>query len=260
MLIVATNRKQIREGIAVLVILSVLVLLEFVGGGKVLRNAGLWIFAPAQAMSARLVYTFKQPYIFSQHVHKSARRVQDLELKYAQTSAELGELDALRAENQALRELLENSDRTLEESVLVTAPILSFSQPTIAAGSTDGVKEGALILSANTLLGIVTEVGDSQSKVALLSQKNTQPILATTELGVQGLVKGDGRRVLLTEIPIDEDIQINERVVTVGQKGVKRGEFIGRVVAVESEHSSSAKVAVLEPFVSFYESVIVEVL
>jgi len=248
-----------RMGVILLVVLMSILLLEFVGFGKVVQNAGSWVFRPIQTLSTKSVLLLSQPYITTLHVHKASRRIQDLELKYAQSSAALGELDALRLENQALIELLENSDRTLNDTVIIASPILSYAQPAISAGSDDGVREGSLVLSANTLLGMVKDTTEKQSTVALLSQQNTQPILATTESGVQGLVVGDGRRVLLTEIPINEEIELNERVVSVGQKGVKRGVFIGRVVSIQSENSSSAKVAILEPFVSFYELVIVEV-
>lgn len=233
--------------------------IEYLGLLDVVRLAGRQVVTPAMKVNVRLVSWFGRPLRHLRRLNKAAHKVEDLEHRYAEASVLLSELEGLRAENQALRGLLENTDRKLDR-VIVTAPILSFARPMLAVGAEDGVRPGAMVLSANTMLGLVIEVEPRQSRVRLLSQANSDPILARTESGAQGLVVGDGRQVLLTELPIDQEIQLNERVVTLGQEGVAKDVFIGRIIAFKSSPLSSAtKIAILEQYVSFYEALVVEV-
>jgi cell shape-determining protein MreC len=102
-------------------------------------------------------------------------------------------------------------------------------------------------------------VAVNQSEIGLLSQESGPTILAKTESGVQGLIRGDGKRVLLTEIPVDVTLNVGERIVTQGQEGVAPNMFIGRISAVRNDPASAVQTALIEQLVSFYEASIVEV-
>lgn len=216
------------------------------------------LMKPFADKNTKLVLFLAKPFYDFRHMRKASQKVQDLEYRYAEASAQLSEIDTLRSENKALRELLENSDRKLGR-IIIAAPVLSFAQPVISVGSEQKVKEGMIVLVANTMIGIVDKVDEQQSQITLLLQRSLQPILAETESNIQGLIKGDGRKVLLTELPIDADIEVNERIVTSGQKGIDKDIFIGRVKRIEFKPSDSSKTAVIEQYVSFYETAIVEV-
>lgn len=258
-MLVYGRRKSILKESALVVVLMVGVLLfEFLGVLDPVRHVGEKFALPFLELNTKIVVFLSQPYRDFQVSHKAVRRVQDLEFKYAAASAELGELESLRAENKELRNILENSDRKLEKTILAT-PVVSLAQPAISVGKNAGVSVGNVVLSSQTLLGTVRSVSENQSEVGLLSQKDSQPILAKTESGVQGLVRGDGRQVLFTEVPQNEVLHENERIVTLGQKGIPRDIFIGRIRSIEVEPQSSAQKAVLEQFVTFYEVLTVEV-
>lgn len=257
-MIFAQNRRVFREVFLAIFLVIGVGLFEFLGLLEPMKSLGQKLTIPFLETNSKIVTVLAQPYRNLKISRKAVRRVQDLEIKYAEVSAQLGELEALRAENKELRNLLENSDRKLQKTVL-SAPIISLAQPSISVGMADGVNQGNIVIGSQTLLGTVSRVYENQSEVGLLSHLNSQPILAKTESGVQGLIIGDGKRVLLSEIPIDEEIKINDRVVTLGQKGVPRDIFIGRVRSIEREPHSSVQVAVIEQFVSFYEILVVEI-
>ncbi len=235
-----------------------IVMAEFVGVLQPFRGSLEKILRPFQRLGISLVQTARSPFSYVQSLQTAQRRVQDLEYRYAEASALLSQLDQVQAENQALREMLNASDVTLQKRV-ITVPIVSYGRPLIAGGSHEGVQSGQMVLVAQTLVGVVTTVFDDQAEIGLLSQETTQPVLAHTESGVQGLIVGDGKRVLLTELPIDAPVTIGERVVTDGQAGISRDILVGRVATVANSPSAATKVAVVEQLVSFYETSLLEV-
>ncbi len=94
----------------------------------------------------------------------------------------------------------------------------------------------------------------------LLSKLNDTYILAETETGVKGIVKGNGREILLTEVKNDQSLEVGQLVFTSSQLGIEKGLLIGRIARVMDENQALAiKTAVVEQLVNFYEASLVEV-
>ncbi len=185
-------------------------------------------------------------------------RIVQLSTEVSRLNARVLELELIEKENAQLRLLLENTDRKQIES-RIASPLVSLAYPAVAAGAEQGLHVGDTVLVSGTLVGIITEVLQSQSKVALLSQTSVPPTLATTESGVEGLVVGNGRLVQLTQIPRDATLRVGERVVTTGQEGIAKNLFIGRIARIEESDSAPTKTAVIEQVVRFYDALVVEV-
>jgi len=182
----------------------------------------------------------------------------DLQARYATTAAEMVRLQNVEAENQELRLLLENSDRRLGTTI-ITSPITSFAQTRLPVGSEQGVRVGALVLYRNNLLARVSQVEPKQSQITLLQHLTEGGILAVTEGGVKGLVKGDGWQVLLTEVTSGQTLRPQELVLTAGQEGVEKGLVIGQIQTVQLANPALATItAVVEPLVNFYQLELVE--
>jgi rod shape-determining protein MreC len=192
----------------------------------------------------------------------TARRVQDLELKLAHAQAQLSQLDQLQAENSELRQLLNSSDRNFNQ-VTITRPIVSLAQPAIFFDQSFGgqplVRVGAPVLVKETLVGLVSKIDASLAYISLLWQEETPLILVETQTGVQGILRGNGKYVLLTEVPTDQELIIGERVTTTGQEGIEQGLYVGEIQSIQSGHSSAVKTAIIQQYVSFYETALVEV-
>lgn len=190
---------------------------------------------------------------------KLTSRLEDLQYRYSEAAASLIKIKSLEQENQELRKLLENSDRSYRQ-VIITVPVISFAQSFVAAGSQSGIKPGSVVLYKDTLLGLIDQVEDRQSSVLLLSKLSDFYILAETEAGAKGIIKGNGREVLLTEIKNDEQIEVGQLVFTSSQLGIEKGLLIGRVARVLTNNQALAvKTAVIEQLVNFYEANLVEV-
>lgn len=212
-----------------------------------------------QAANYQLVQVGLQPLRRFLSLWNLTEKLADLQDRYSSMAATVTRLENIERENQELRQLLENSDRKIGSSI-VTTPIISFSQTVLPVGEQDGVLPGALVLYRNNLLARVSTVERRQSKITLLQQMTEGGILAETESGVKGLIKGNGFQILLTEINSDQQLRINELVTTVGQEGVEKGLLIGEIRALEEENPAKAsKTAVVEPLLNFYQLNIVEV-
>lgn len=223
-----------------------------------IKDMAHYLIRPMLQFNIRLGQNLIQPAQRLKKMYKAAYRIQDLEREVAQSQAKLSQMQLLKEENQTLKQILENADRDLE-AVAVAAPLLSWSKPAVAAGQESGIEVNDSVLVENTMVGRIGQVKMSHSYVDLLKEEATQAVLAETESGVQGLVRGDGRRVLLTEIPNQAEVRVGERVTTLGQEGLEPGIYIGKIASIQSGHSDAVKVAVVEQFVSFYEAVIVEI-
>jgi cell shape-determining protein MreC len=193
-----------------------------------------------------------------QQMWGASQKLYALEAQYSQAVTQLQELEQTRIENRALRKLLENSDRTLQKTV-VTAPVVSFAQPTILVGSEQGVRDGSVVVGEGTVLGILSEVYPKSSKVELLTQLQHKPILAQTQSGAQGLIRGQKGSIWLTEVASDVTISVGERVTTVGQVGIPQGLLIGVVGSVSALPQEATQHIQVRQLVSFYTTAIVEV-
>lgn len=186
-------------------------------------------------------------------------KLEDLQYRYAEAAAKLAAIDALEHENQELRRLLQSPDRT-QGQVVLAAPIVSFAKSSVTVGSNQGVQVGAAVLYQDNMLGILSEVGQRQSEVMLLQNLQTGGIVAKTQRGVMGLVKGNGREILFTEVAADAALEQGELVYTGANASVAAGLLIGRITQIKHDNVATAsKIAVIEPLVDFYALAIVEI-
>ena len=195
---------------------------------------------------------------FSFSYSQMVTRLAYLENKTAELSAQVSSLESVQKENEALRKMIENTDRTLGSRV-VTVPIVSASVPMIAAGTDQGLEPGMMVTVSNTLIGTISEVSRLRATVTLLERARDAGVVAETKSGVQGVILGTGSGVVITHIPRDEKIEVGEQLHTVGQEGIKRGLFLGVVSENLTKEEDAMQTFRVDQFVSFFTSSLVEV-
>ncbi len=216
------------------------------------------ISLPITTQANQVVFWFGQQLeVFSDRA-ASRRRVEELEQNYSRALAQIAQLQSLETENQELRRLLELEPRATE--TVVASTVIAYGQPSLNLGSEAGLRVGQPVLAAKNLVGLIDGISSQQAQVLLLTQNRTKPLLAETESGVTGLVVGDGRRLLLTEVSKTAELKIGELVVTSGQEGISADLVIGRVSELIDQATAPTQEAVLEPAISFYDVSVVEVL
>lgn len=238
-------------------VVFVLAFLQFLGLLRLttfINAANLW-----KEQNFILLMRLSRPFARITDMWKLTAKLEDLQYRYSEAATALIEVNALKKENQELRKILENSDRSYQQSI-ITAPVISFAQSFVAAGSQSGIRSGSAVLYKGTLLGLIDQVQEKQSSVLLLRQLSNTGLLVETSDGVKGLLKGNGREVLLTEVASDANLEIGQLVMTSSQVGLQKGLLIGRIVKILTDNQALAtKTALVEQLVSFYETSIVEI-
>jgi rod shape-determining protein MreC len=150
------------------------------------------------------------------------------ELQVARKEAVGGK--AAIAENRELSALLKfdksgaipEGNEAVTGRVIALSPTVWFSDVTIDVGSGDGVRLGNPVVNGDGLIGRVSGVTGSTSKVTLLSDHSSKVSVRIVPAGVQGLVKasvGEPDHLVLGFLNSDKSIHKGESVVTAGWHG-----------------------------------------
>lgn len=250
--------KDIDSWVYLSVVILILILLEFVGLDSFVRRQVEASAQPLMRVTTNIGFVLKSPYqVFADSYHAS-KRIQDLESRYSESLAMIGQMEALKEENQALRQIIENTDRKISTSI-VSSAIVSYGEPYISSGSEEGVEVGDLVMLSNTLLGFVAKVSPHQAEVTLLDQISKNTVLVKTSSGAEGALVGDGKKIIIQEISKNDPVSVGDVVFTLGQKGVERDILIGKINFISDPAEAATKEAFVEQLVSFYDSTVLEV-
>ena len=142
------------------------------------------------------------------------------------------ELDSLKAENKALKVALDLQNtltnyEKVASNVVVRNPNAWGDTMTIDKGSADGLKDDMIIMSNGGVVGRITQVNTTTSKVALLTSdkvlENKIPVrLGSAENPAYGLITGyDAQQnaFIITQISSNNHFTKGEQVVTSGLGG-----------------------------------------
>ncbi len=253
-----SKKFQRQRFVKTVIVVLIIFFLEWLGFLQLLKQYANKAIEPILKTNVQIARKVVHPISQLRDFRHAAYKIQSLEQQLAAAEVEVAQLRQLQQENQALRKLIENTDRQLVNS-FVSRPILSLAQPAVSLPESDkNFRLPRAVLVEQTLVGVATDRQDNLALVKLLWQQSNNAVLAKTASGVEGLIKGDGHKVLLTEIPMDSEIAIGERVVTVGQQGITDNLYIGKIRSIESGQEQAVKQAVVEQQISFYDAVVVE--
>jgi len=234
-------------------------LMELVGWAEPIERQMGRLLTPLSERAAYSVRVALSPLGTLAHSYRSELELAELRVQHGAALAKLTELERVEQENVELRQLIQNRHLDLTERIVASA-ITSYVQPTISAGSEDGVRVGQLVGSNGVLLGRVRETSERQATVELLTAPNTEEqLLVVLESGLQGVIKGNGRFAVVTHLARTAQTQPGERVMTLGQPGVRAGILVGVVGQVVHSSTEPFTTVRLEQPESFYSVSIVEV-
>lgn len=167
------------------------------------------------------------------------------------------ELEELKAENQILKKQL-GFKEVIKERDLIPSKIIS-REPTsfldhilIDKGEKDGISAGLAVVSDSALVGKVTEVYSSESKVVLITSKDSIIQVMMQNSRVMGILKGGLSGITLENIPQDIEIAEHEMAITSGLGGgIDQGILIGEISGQRSSKAEIYKVLNVQPTVDF---------
>lgn len=163
-------------------------------------------------------------------------------------------------DNEALRSQFETVETS--EYKLLPAEIIGFigrlnepSEFVIRVGKNNGVKRGMAVISGLDLVGKISQVSESYSRVVLLSNEAFTEVARTSENGSLGIVTGHRDFILLAQVSIKDKISENELVMTRGagetiDSLVPAGLRIGKVTSIYKNASMPYQTARLSSSVN----------
>lgn len=185
---------------------------------------------------------------------------QELREKVAQLEQQVRDAQVAVDENERLRVLtgLVKNNPTFRydmAEVIARSPGQWATTVSIDKGSLDGVAENDLVVTAEGMVGYVSLVAPTYSKVTTVLDTNMQAGALVTRTRESGIAQGDyelmGDGMLrMSYLSKDSDVVIGDTIQTSGEGGIfPKGIMIGTVGRVMIEENGMNNYAVIRPFV-----------
>ena len=223
-----------------------------------LSSAGGLLMVPLQSVSAAAGGFLEEhlgPFL---HAGELYEENQALRAEIQRLQEQLIDYESAKMENEQFRELLEikerNSDFIFEPATVVSrSPDDRFGSFTIDVGSYQGVTLRCPVITSDGLVGIVSEVGYSYSKVQTILDTavniggvdihtlDTGIVTGSIPLSLEGNCQ-------LGFLPRESGATPGDIIVTSGTGGLlPKGLVIGEILSVETEASGLSLYAVVKP-------------
>lgn len=180
----------------------------------------------------------------------------EFDQEIADLTQEIAQLQALREENQRLRDLMSltipAAYSSIHAQVIGSDPLLSNAY-VLSKGSSSGVFVGDAVVSGNGhLIGTIIKVTSSRSVVLLTTDEQTRVTVATAgNTKSVGVTQGQfGLSIILDLIPQTYDIQEGDVLVSSGiNELLPEGLLVGSVSRIVSSDNDLFKKAILRPLI-----------
>lgn len=172
----------------------------------------------------------------------------------------------LESENKDLKKQL-NLNETLTDYSLINATVISrapsawLSQLVINSGQSAGVKKNMPVVSGSGLIGRISEVNQTTSKVELLSDDTSSAnrfaikITNKNDQTLYGIISGYNRnqnRLIVGQVTADIKLHKGDQVITSGLGGITpRGLYVGKVDTIKNDASGLSKSIYIKPATDF---------
>lgn len=170
-------------------------------------------------------------------------------------------LQTVQEENKSLKEQLKlkatlTDYKTISAVTISRSPTTWQSQLVINQGSNAGLKKGMPVLAGAGIIGRISEVNTTNSKVALISDTSSDANrFAITIKGDNGDVNGivtsfnrEKNQLIMGQVTSDNKIKKGDLVETSGLGGViPAGLYVGKVAKVSTDDYGLSKKIYIEP-------------
>ena len=188
-----------------------------------------------------------------------AQENEDLKKQVAELNQQMVDYEKLKDENEELKAIAGIKEMYPDYDVL-PAQVVSrdasdrASSFIIDRGELHGVSLNDPVITANGLVGIVTQVGPISSRVKTILSPEIDVSAFDVKTAQLGIVSGDyttaqsgiAKMEILAE---NTDIEEGSMIVTAGASGLyPKGLPIGTVVSISSQENGITQVAVIDPF------------
>jgi rod shape-determining protein MreC len=258
-----------RLPLAIVIILAVLLIGLMIGTSGQRENLTVIegiigeIITPVQGVMYRIATSVSDFFRSFEERRQLTEQYEILKERVTQLEQQQLEMDETIRENERLRALL--NFKIEREQFKVTGVRITGKNPgnwfntmTIDKGSAHGIDVNMAVVTDKGLIGRVTDVGKSWSKVRTIidGQSSVSAIIERTR--DNGMVKGNNTLTFedglcrMINLPLDSDVVVGDRVITSGLGEIfPKGIYIGEVVEVIYERRDLYKTAIVKPGADF---------
>lgn len=240
----------------IFIFVSLIILVLSLGGHLKLASSILEKFASPIGETVFTVF-HKLPFVSE---NAQTKKLKDKNLSVV---AQLLEIEKLKKENSALRDQFQTpmpESYSLLPANIIGSPgfipgITTPSNFILDKGELDFVKVGQAVVLKNNLIGKVIQTSSNLSKVEIVVN-NSSLLTAKTQSDVPGVIKGDGKAMILDNVLLSENIKAGDIVTTKGDVdfqgiGYPPDLIVGKIMSVDKNPSSLFQKARVESFVNF---------
>jgi rod shape-determining protein MreC len=245
--------------LTILVLVIILILLNIIPGlNKGLGNFVYKIFSPIGTFFSKVGSSISG--FFQVIISISDLNEENLALKQGNLvlEAENSTLIEVKRENDILKEALSisKSGQQIKEVASVVGKDIQGIQDWILInkGSKHGIIKDMVVISPESaLVGKISEVNSSFSKVTLIINKDSVVAGIVGNNRIEGLVKRDDKGGLFIDfIPKTENLEINERIITSGMDNLyPKGILIGKIEIIDTSDNQIFQKITIAPAVDF---------
>jgi rod shape-determining protein MreC len=226
-------KRRIVAGVLVLLSLVLITIYfrEPAGGGlHTVQSGGATVLRPFEVGAERIARPFRDAYgYFAGLIHAKSQNA-ELRAQVDRLSQEVIQNKTAADENADLRRQLDyiSSSRFPQDFIprtttVISRPLPEFQQQVgIAAGSVNGIRKNDPVVTADGLVGLVTQVAHSSAEVTLLTDPTLRVSALDSQTGATGMLSaGQGRGTLtLGRVPKSQTLGAGDTIVTQGFRSV----------------------------------------
>lgn len=248
--------------IAVAAVAASSFVIEHFAGVNPIGSAVKTIAAPVQTGFSYIAHSITNARNFIWEMRAYKEDNERLEQENIRLKQQNRDTASYREENERLESLLELSSSITDYST-VAARVISYSLDNwyesveINKGSLHGLSEGNAVITADGIVGKITEIGPNYAVVTTILNKSSAVGIRVSRTGGSGLVEGDDELAENTQCKLSfldrsTPIIVGDIVETSGTGGIYPAGFVvGSVVNVSADSTGSLKYAVIDPAVDF---------
>ena len=192
------------------------------------------------------------------------RENEELKKQIAVLEDKIRQNDSYALENSRLRKLLELKEKDTGFEYIaadvVASDLTNWSKTfTVDKGLVDGVAKDCAVVTANGVVGYISEVGRTWAKVVAVIDSSASVGATITRLNVNAVISGDltlaaEGECVMNYLTRDTNVEIGDYAVTSGIGGIyPEGLYIGKVTRLEDDVSGLSQAAIIEPGVDFFD-------
>ena len=220
------------------------------------------VLTPVRAAVSQLTDRAEQLYDYIFSYERLQVENEKLKEELSQIQSDKREAEAIKRENDRLRELLglktANEDYKLVDGYIIARSSVEWTNTvTINRGTNAGIQKGMCAVTANgELVGLVSEAGPNYAVIKTVLDSSLEISATVASSGYNGMVQGgystglDGL-LRMNYLPSSAVIRNNDQIVTTGSTVYPRNLIIGNVIDAGFDDTGVAKFALLKPAADF---------